>query len=36
VRQLANYAERMLARGGLGEIEELLIEVGIGEYLAQI
>jgi (2S)-methylsuccinyl-CoA dehydrogenase len=36
VRQLASYAERMRARGGLGEIEELLIEVGIGEYLAQI
>jgi (2S)-methylsuccinyl-CoA dehydrogenase len=36
VRQLASYAERMQARGGLGEIEELLIEIGIGEYLAQI
>jgi (2S)-methylsuccinyl-CoA dehydrogenase len=36
VRQLAAYAERMHARGGLGEIEELLVEIGISEYLAQI
>ena len=36
VRQLAAYAERMHARGALGEIEELIVEIGIGEYLAQI
>ncbi len=36
VRQLAAYAERMHASGSLGEIEQLLIEIGIGEYLAQI
>jgi (2S)-methylsuccinyl-CoA dehydrogenase len=36
VRQLAAYAERMQARRALGEIEELIIEIGIGEYLAQI
>ena len=36
VRQLAAYAERMHAGGGLGETEELLVEIGIGEYLAQI
>ncbi|MGZ3324146.1 MAG: acyl-CoA dehydrogenase family protein, partial [Xanthobacteraceae bacterium] len=36
VRQLAAYAERMHAGGGLGETEELLVELGIGEYLAQI
>jgi (2S)-methylsuccinyl-CoA dehydrogenase len=36
VRQLAAYAERMHAAGGLGETEELLVEIGIGEYLAQI
>ncbi len=36
VRQLAAYAERMHAGGRLGEIEELLVEIGIGEYLAQI
>jgi (2S)-methylsuccinyl-CoA dehydrogenase len=36
VRQLAAYAERMHAHGALGEIEELIVEIGIGEYLAQI
>ncbi|HKA79312.1 MAG TPA: acyl-CoA dehydrogenase family protein [Xanthobacteraceae bacterium] len=36
VRQLAAYAERMHAADNLGEIEELLIQLGIGEYLAQI
>ena len=35
IRQLAAYAERA-ARRGLGEIEELLVEIGLGEYLAQI
>ena len=36
VRQLAAYAERMQATGRLGEIEELLVRIGLGEYLAQI
>jgi (2S)-methylsuccinyl-CoA dehydrogenase len=36
VRQLAAYAERMHAGGTLGEVEELLVEIGVGEYLAQI
>jgi (2S)-methylsuccinyl-CoA dehydrogenase len=36
VRQLAAYAERMQAGGTLGEIEELLVRLGISEYLAQI
>src|SRR5205807_8129685 len=36
VRQLAAYAERAHARGILGEVEELLVRLGIGEYLAQI
>jgi (2S)-methylsuccinyl-CoA dehydrogenase len=36
VRQLAAYAERMQASDTLGEIEELLVRLGIGEYLAQI
>jgi (2S)-methylsuccinyl-CoA dehydrogenase len=36
VRQLAAYAERMQTSGALGEIEELLVRLGIGEYLAQI
>jgi (2S)-methylsuccinyl-CoA dehydrogenase len=36
VRQLAAYAERMQSTGRLGEIEELLVRIGLGEYLAQI
>ncbi len=36
VRQLTAYAERLHAAGGLGETEELLVRIGIGEYLAQI
>jgi (2S)-methylsuccinyl-CoA dehydrogenase len=36
VRQLAAYAERMHANGTLGEIEELLVRIGTGEYLAQV
>ncbi len=36
VRQLAAYAARMADDGTLGEAEELLIRIGLGEYLAQI
>jgi (2S)-methylsuccinyl-CoA dehydrogenase len=36
IRQLAAYAERMHAAGALGELEELLVQIGIGEYLAQM
>src|SRR5215813_4226442 len=36
IRQLAAYAERMHAAGELGEIEDLIVRIGIGEYLAQI
>jgi (2S)-methylsuccinyl-CoA dehydrogenase len=36
VRQLAAYAERMQAMGVLGEIEDLVVRLGLGEYLAQI
>ena len=36
VRQLASYAARMTEAGRFGEIEELLVRVGAGEYLAQI
>jgi (2S)-methylsuccinyl-CoA dehydrogenase len=36
VRQLAAYAERMTQEGRFGEIEELLVRVGIGEYLDQL
>jgi (2S)-methylsuccinyl-CoA dehydrogenase len=36
IRQLGLYAERLHAGAGVGEIEELLIQIGIGEYLAQM
>ena len=36
VRQLAAYAERMLSDGSLGEIEEHLVRIGLGECIAQI
>ena len=36
LRQLAAYAERMSAAGRFGELEELLVRVGLGEYLAQM
>ncbi len=36
VRQLAAYAERMHVAGRLGEVEETLVRIGLGEYLAQI
>jgi len=36
IRQLAAYAERMHEAGNLGEFEELIVQLGIGEYLAQI
>src|SRR5215470_6430824 len=36
VRQLAAYAERMRSAGRLGAIEDLVVRIGIGEYLAQI
>jgi len=36
LRQLASYAERMAGNGMLGEMEEHLVRIGIGEYLAQI
>src|SRR5262245_64425053 len=36
VRQLASYAARMAGEGTLGELEELLIRIGLGEYLAQV
>ena len=35
VRQLAAYAARMAGDGTLGEAEELLVRIGLGEYLAQ-
>jgi (2S)-methylsuccinyl-CoA dehydrogenase len=36
VRQLAAYSERMAAAGTFGEIEELLVRIALGEYLAQV
>ncbi len=36
IRQLASYAERLVDSDALGEIEELLIRIGLGEYLAQM
>ncbi len=36
VRQLADYTDRMSRAGTFGELEELLVRIGLGEYLAQI
>ncbi len=36
LRQLLAYATRMQAEGKFGEIEELEVRIGFGEYLAQI
>jgi (2S)-methylsuccinyl-CoA dehydrogenase len=36
VRQLASYAERMTGNDSLGEMEEHLVRIALGEYLAQI
>ena len=36
VRQLTAYAERMAAAGTLGETEELIVRIGLGEYISQI
>lgn len=36
LRQLLSYADRLSAEGRYGPVEEALVEVGAGEYLAQI
>jgi (2S)-methylsuccinyl-CoA dehydrogenase len=36
IRQLAAYSGRMIEAGRFGDLEELLVRVGSGEYLAQI
>jgi (2S)-methylsuccinyl-CoA dehydrogenase len=36
IRQLSAYAGRMSEQGRLGEIEELLVRIGAGEFLAQM
>ena len=36
VRQLTAYADRMRGSGLFSEVEELIVRIGLGEYLAQI
>ncbi len=36
LRELAGWAERLEAAGSLGEIEALILQIGFGEYLAQL
>ncbi len=36
IRQMLSYAERMSALGRFGEIEELLVRIGAGEFLSQM
>jgi (2S)-methylsuccinyl-CoA dehydrogenase len=36
VRELSAYAERLTAEGRFGETEDLLVRIGLGEYLDQI
>ena len=36
LRQLAGYVDRLAGSGRLGETEELIVRIGLGEYLAQI
>ncbi len=36
LRQLAAYAQRLADAGNFGEIEELVVRIGAGEYLAQV
>ncbi len=36
VRELADYGEQLKSEGRFGETEELLVAIGLGEYLAQI
>jgi (2S)-methylsuccinyl-CoA dehydrogenase len=36
IRQLAGYAERMSAAKRFGETEQLLVRIGLGEFLAQM
>jgi (2S)-methylsuccinyl-CoA dehydrogenase len=36
VRQLAAYTQRMIASDTFGELEEHIVRIGLGEYIAQI
>jgi (2S)-methylsuccinyl-CoA dehydrogenase len=36
LRQMQGWADRLASTGTLGEVEELLLQIGFGEYLAQV
>ena len=36
IRQMSAWAQRLAGDGRLGEMESLLLQIGVGEYLAQI
>jgi (2S)-methylsuccinyl-CoA dehydrogenase len=36
MRQLSAYTQRMIGHGTFGEVEEHLVRIGLGEYIAQI
>src|SRR3954462_2142592 len=36
VRQLTAHAQRMMDAGTFGEIEESIVRIGVGEYIAQV
>ena len=36
IRQLGAYAERLMEADSFGEVEDLIVRIGAGEYLAQI
>jgi (2S)-methylsuccinyl-CoA dehydrogenase len=36
IRQLAAYAQRLTATGEFGEVEDLVVRIGAGEFLAQV
>jgi len=36
LRQMQGWAERLTEQGGLGEVEELILQIAFGEYLNQI
>ncbi len=36
IRELVHYADRLTAAGTYGETEALLVQIGLGEYVAQI
>src|SRR5271154_3303626 len=36
LRQLEDYAQRLMEADNFGEVEDLIVRIGAGEYLAQI